>query len=62
MKRKRRNRSAAFKAKVALATIKSDKTLTELAEQFEVHGECLHIGTAEQRLRSMQRRIQQGRQ
>lgn len=37
MKRKRRNHSAAFKAKVALATLKGDKTLAELAEQFEVH-------------------------
>jgi transposase len=37
MRRKRRNHSAAFKAKVALAAIKGDKTLAELAEQFEVH-------------------------
>ena len=37
MKRPRRNHSAAFKAKVALAAIKGDKTLVELAEQFKVH-------------------------
>ena len=37
MRRKRRNHSAAFKAKVALAALKGDKTLAELAEQFEVH-------------------------
>jgi putative transposase len=37
MKRTRRNHSAAFKAKVALAARKGDKTLAELAEQFEVH-------------------------
>src|SRR5512139_4193020 len=37
MKRKRRNHSSAFKAKVALAALKGDKTLAELAEQFEVH-------------------------
>ena len=36
-KRPRRNHSSAFKAKVALATIKGDKTLVELSEQFDVH-------------------------
>ena len=36
-KRTRRNHSAAFKAKVALAAIKGDKTLGELAHQFDVH-------------------------
>ena len=36
-RRPRRNHSASFKAKVALAAIKGDKTLTELAEQFDVH-------------------------
>ena len=37
MKRMRRKLSAVFKAKVALAAVKGDKTLAELAEQFEVH-------------------------
>ena len=37
MKRPRRNHSSAFKAKVALAAIRGDKTLAELAEHFEVH-------------------------
>lgn len=37
MRRPRRNFSAEFKAKVALAALKGDKTLAELAEQFEVH-------------------------
>ena len=37
MKRKRRNHSAEFKAKVALAAQKGDRTLAELAEQFDVH-------------------------
>jgi len=37
MRRKRRNHSPAFKAKVALAANKGDKTLVELAEQFDVH-------------------------
>jgi len=37
MKNKRRNHSAQFKAKVALAAAKGDKTIAELASQFEVH-------------------------
>ena len=37
MKRTRRNHAPGFKAKVALAAIKGDKTLAELAEHFEVH-------------------------
>lgn len=37
MRRKRRNHKPAFKAKVALAAIKNDRTLAELAEQFDVH-------------------------
>ena len=36
-RRPRRNHSPAFKAKVALAAIKGEKTLAELAEQFDVH-------------------------
>lgn len=34
-KRPRRNHTAAFKAKVALAALKGEKTLTELAQDFE---------------------------
>jgi transposase-like protein len=37
MSRKRRNHSPAFKAKVALAALKGDRTLSELSEQFDVH-------------------------
>jgi len=37
MKRKRRNHSPAYKAKVAVAAIKGDRTLAELSEQFDVH-------------------------
>jgi transposase len=36
-KRTRRNHTPVFKAKVALAAVKGDKTLTELAQQFDVH-------------------------
>ncbi len=36
-KRPRRNHSPAFKAKVALAAVRGDKTLAELAQQFDVH-------------------------
>ncbi len=37
MKRPRRNHAPAFKAKVAVAALKGDKTLAELAQQFDVH-------------------------
>ena len=37
MKRTRRNHGATFKAQVALAAVKGDKTLAELADQFRVH-------------------------
>jgi transposase len=36
-RRSRRNHSPAFKAKVALAAVKGERTLAELAEQFDVH-------------------------
>ena len=36
-RRPRRNHTPAFKAKVALAAIKDDRTLAQLAEQFDVH-------------------------
>ena len=37
MRRPRRNHSAAFKAKVALAAVKGEHTLVQLAERFDVH-------------------------
>ena len=37
MRRKRRNHTPAFKAKVALAVLKGDKTLAQLASEFDVH-------------------------
>jgi transposase-like protein len=36
-RRPRRNHTAAFKSKVALAALKSDKPLAELAQHFDVH-------------------------
>lgn len=36
-KRTRRNHTPAFKAKVALAALKGEKTLGELAQLFDVH-------------------------
>ena len=36
-KRARRNHTSAFKAKVALAALKNDRTIGQLAEQFDVH-------------------------
>ena len=37
MRRRRRKHLPGFKAKVALAAIKNEKTLAELAEQFDEH-------------------------
>lgn len=36
-RRSRRNHSPAFKAKVALAAIEGEKTVSELAQLFDVH-------------------------
>ena len=36
-RRARRNHTAAFKAKVALAAVKGEKTIAELAQLFDVH-------------------------
>ena len=37
MSRKRRNHLPQFKAKVALAAAKGDKTISELAQKFDIH-------------------------
>ena len=39
-RRPRRNHSPAFKAKVALDAVKREKTLAELAAQFDVPRDC----------------------
>ena len=36
-RRSRRNHSPAFKAKVALAAVRGEKTVSELAQQFDIH-------------------------
>ena len=36
-RRPRRNHTPAFKAKVALAAVKGEKALAELAQQFDIH-------------------------
>jgi transposase-like protein len=36
-RRPRRNHSPAFKAKVAIAAIKGERTIAQIAEQFDVH-------------------------
>ncbi len=40
-RRSRKRYDAAFKAKVALAAARGDKTISELAKQFAVHGNLI---------------------
>jgi transposase len=42
MARKRTRHPAGFKAQVALAAIKEDRTINELASKFEVHPTLIH--------------------
>ena len=37
IRRSRRNHTSAFKSKVALAAVRGEKTMSELAQQFDVH-------------------------
>ena len=42
MTAKRKSHTAAFKAQVALAAVRGDKTVNELAAQFGVHPTLIH--------------------
>ena len=42
MKEKRKNHSSSFKAKIALAALKGDYTVAELASRHEVHPTQIH--------------------
>jgi hypothetical protein len=43
-RRPRRNHSPAFTAKVAIAALKGDKTVSELAQQYDVHANQITQG------------------
>jgi transposase-like protein len=46
-KRLRRTRSPAFKVKVAIAAIRGEKALAELAQQFDVHSNQITQGRSQ---------------
>jgi transposase len=46
-RRSRRNHTPVFKAKVALSAIKGDRTLAQLAEQFDVHPNQITVWKAQ---------------
>ncbi len=42
MKQSRRKYGASFKAKVAVAALRGDQTISELASRFEIHPTLIH--------------------
>ena len=42
MKQSRRKHGRAFKAKVALAALRGDQTISELTSRFEIHPTLIH--------------------
>lgn len=46
MRRTRRNHAAGFLVKVALAALKGDKTLAELAQEFDLHASSQNLTPA----------------
>ena len=42
MKQSRRKYGASFKSKVALAALRGDQTISELASRFEIHPTLIH--------------------
>lgn len=59
MGRKRMTHSAALKAQVALAAIKGDRTINEIASQFGVHPTLIH-GWKKQLLSSAESLFERG--
>jgi transposase len=59
MARKRKSHTAAFKAQVALAAVKGDKTVNELASLHGVHPTMIH-GWKKQLLESAEELFQSG--
>src|SRR5215831_4178990 len=59
-RRPRRNHAPGFKAKVALAAIKGDRTLAELAEQFDVHPNQITTWKAQPRGSTVRLKIRLG--
>ena len=52
-RRLRRNHSPAFKAKVAIAAIKGERTIAQISEQFDVHPNQVTTWKAAPRMYSM---------